>query len=119
MNRIDLAGRVAVVTGGAQGIGFAIAQRLLRSGARVVLWDRDARLLADAAAQAGALGTVDTHVVELTDETAVAGAAAAAVQRQGQVDILVNNAGITGGNATTWELPPTVWREVIEVNLVA
>jgi 3-oxoacyl-[acyl-carrier protein] reductase len=119
MNQIDLNGRVAIVTGGAQGIGFAIAQRLLRSGATVVLWDRQVRPLAAAAAQAGPLGTVDTCVVELTDEAAVGAAAAAAIERHGHVDILVNNAGITGGNGATWELPPAVWREVIEVNLVA
>jgi 2-dehydro-3-deoxy-L-rhamnonate dehydrogenase (NAD+) len=119
MNQIDLNGRVAVVTGGAQGIGHAIAERLLRSGAAVVLWDRNAEQLDLAAGQSGALGTVDTRVVELTDEAAVGAAAAAAVDRHGRVDILVNNAGITGGNGTTWELPPAVWREVIEVNLVA
>jgi 3-oxoacyl-[acyl-carrier protein] reductase len=119
MNRIDLNGRVAVVTGGAQGIGHAIAERLLRCGAAVVLWDRNAEQLALAAGQSSALGTIDTHVVELTDEAAVSAAAAAAVGRHGHVDILVNNAGITGGNGATWELPPAVWREVIEVNLVA
>jgi 3-oxoacyl-[acyl-carrier protein] reductase len=119
MNRIDLNGRVAVVTGGAQGIGHAIAERLLRCGAAVVLWDRNAEQLALAAGQSSALGTIDTHVVELTDEAAVGAAAAAAVSRHGHVDILVNNAGITGGNGATWELPPAVWREVIEVNLVA
>jgi 3-oxoacyl-[acyl-carrier protein] reductase len=119
MNQIDLNGRVAIVTGGAQGIGLAIAQRLLRSGATVVLWDRQAQPLAAAASQAGALGAVDTRVLELTDEAAVGAAAAAAIERHGHVDILVNNAGITGGNGTTWELPPAVWREVIEVNLVA
>jgi 3-oxoacyl-[acyl-carrier protein] reductase len=119
MNQIDLQGRVAIVTGGAQGIGFAIASRLLRSGATTILWDREGGALAQAASRLGALGRVDTRVVELTDETAVNGAAAAAVQAHGQVDILVNNAGIAGGNATTWELPPAVWREVIEVNLIA
>ncbi len=119
MNRIDLVDRVAVVTGGAQGIGHAIAERLLRSGAAVVLWDRDAGRLASAAAGLGQLGTVDTDCVELTDEAAVEAAAAAAMARRGRIDILVNNAGITGGNGVTWELSPSVWREVIEVNLVA
>src|SRR3954470_23500578 len=104
MNQIDLRERVAVVTGGAQGIGFAIASRMLRSGGSVVLWDRDAGKLAEAATEAGKLGAVDTRVVELTDEQAVGEAAAAAIARHGRVDILVNNAGITGGNGTTWEL---------------
>jgi 3-oxoacyl-[acyl-carrier protein] reductase len=119
MNQIDLAGRVAVVTGGAQGIGYAIAQRMLRSGATAVLWDRDAAQLAGAKETLSALGPVDTHAVELTSESAVAAAAQAAVAAHGHVDILVNNAGITGGNAATWELAPAVWREVVEVNLVA
>jgi 2-dehydro-3-deoxy-L-rhamnonate dehydrogenase (NAD+) len=116
MNQIDLHGRVAGITGGAQGIGRAIAERMLRSGARVVLWDREAGRLADASAALSALGPVDTHTVELTDARAVDDAARAAGER---IDILVNNAGITGGNGTAWELPPDVWREVIEVNLVA
>jgi len=119
MNRIDLAGRTAVVTGGAQGIGRAIAGRLLDSGANVVLWDLDDAALAEAAAALSTQGRVDTHRVELTDETAVAAATDAAMASCGRIDILVNNAGITGGNAPTWELAPAVWRRVIEVNLVA
>lgn len=116
MNRIDLQDRVAVITGGAQGIGRAIAERMLRSGASVVLWDRQRAVLAEAGAALSALGPVATREVELTDEQAVGEAAQAAGER---IDILVNNAGITGGNGSTWELPPAVWREVLEVNLVA
>ena len=115
MNQIDLQGRVAIVTGGAQGIGFAITQRLLASGARAILWDIDRAKLDEAIAELGRLGPVSGAVVELTDDAAVAAATKAA----GAVDILVNNAGITGGNATTWELDPVVWRRVIEVNLIA
>jgi 3-oxoacyl-[acyl-carrier protein] reductase len=119
MNQIDLQGRVAVITGGAQGIGRACAERFLRSGARAVLWDIDGALLASTREQLAALGTVDTAVVELADETAVAAATAAALAGHGRIDILVNNAGITGGNGPTWELAPEVWRRVIDVNLVA
>jgi 3-oxoacyl-[acyl-carrier protein] reductase len=119
MNQIDLNGRVAVITGGAQGIGLAIAQRLLQSGAQVILWDIDAHGLAKAAGELGSLGKVDTRVVELTDDAAVAKASADAIAKAGKIDILVNNAGITGGNAPSWELDPAVWRQVIEVNLVA
>ena len=119
MNRIDLNGRVAVVTGGAQGIGHAVAERMLRSGATVVLWDINAAQLEVACAELGAHGNVAGAVVELTDDAAVQAAAQAVHSQHGRIDILVNNAGITGGNATTWELDPAVWRRVIEVNLVA
>ena len=119
MNQIDLNHRVAVITGGAQGIGYATAERLLRSGASVVLWDIDAAKLAEARSSLAALGAVDGSVVELTDDAAVHAAAAQVVTAHGRIDILVNNAGITGGNATTWELDPAVWRRVIEVNLIA
>ncbi len=119
MNQIDLKGRVAVITGGAQGIGYASAERMLASGASVVLWDMDAARLASAVQTLSAQGAVSGEVVQLTDEVAGAAATAAAVARHGRIDILVNNAGITGGNAPTWELDPAVWRQVIAVNLVA
>ena len=119
MNRIDLKGRVAVITGGAQGIGYAVAGRMLESGAAVALWDVDAPRLAKAREALGALGTVSVQVLDLADEAAVAAATAATLAAHGRIDILVNNAGITGGNAPTWELDPAVWRRVIEVNLVA
>lgn len=113
MNRIDLTGRRAVVTGGAQGLGRAITERLAASGATVEIWD-----IQDGPAQAVAAGigpAVSARVVDLCDDDAVARAADAA----GAVDILVNNAGITGGNAPTWQLDPAVWRQVMEVNLTA
>ncbi len=121
----DLQGRVAVITGGAQGIGFATAQRLLACGASVALWDLDAARLAAAeealagARDAGQPAEVSGQVLELTDEAAVRAATAATLARHGRIDILVNNAGITGGNAATWQLDPASWRRVIEVNLVA
>ena len=115
MNQIDLKGRVAVITGGAQGIGYAISERLLQSGAQVVIWDIDAGKLDAACETLSALGTVRGQVVELTDDAAVA----AATAKEARIDILVNNAGITGGNAATWELDPVMWRRVIEVNLIA
>ena len=119
MNQIDLKHRTAIVTGGAQGIGWAIAHRLLQSGAAVMLWDMDATKLAEAKAKLQSLGTVHTQVVELTDDHAVQAATQTTLATLGQIDILINNAGITGGNAPTWELSPEVWRRVIEVNLIA
>ena len=119
MNKIDLQGRVAVITGGAQGIGYAIAERMLGSGATVVLWDIDAGKLAEAKGSLGGKGEVLTDAVELTREADVAAATERAIGAAKKIDILVNNAGITGGNGTTWELEPEVWRRVIEVNLVA
>ena len=119
MNQIDLRGRVAVITGGAQGIGYATAERMLASGASVVLWDIDAARLDQAVAALASRGPVSTDRVELTEQDSVAAAAAATLRRHGRIDILVNNAGITGGNAPTWELDPAVWRRVVEVNLIA
>ncbi len=118
MNAIDLEGRVAVITGGAQGIGYAIAERMLASGAAVVLWDADGERLASAQAALSGRGVVDIHAVDVTDERALAAATDAALASRGRIDILVNNAGITGGNAPTWDLAPDVWRRVIDVNLV-
>jgi 3-oxoacyl-[acyl-carrier protein] reductase len=119
MNQIDLRGRVAVITGGAQGIGYATAERMLASGASVVLWDIDATRLDQAVAALASRGPLSTDRVELTEQDSVAAAAAAVLARHGRIDILVNNAGITGGNAPTWELDPAVWRRVVEVNLIA
>ena len=112
MNKLDMADRVAVVTGGARGIGRAIAERMLASGATVALWDLDGAALDACGLDAS------RHVVELTDEPAVRAAAADTLARHGRIDILVNNAGITGGNAPTWELPVEQWRRVVDVNLV-
>ena len=119
MNRVDLSGRVAVVTGGARGIGYATAERFLASGAKVAIWDINGERARASADQLSSLGTVCVHKVELTDQAAVEAAAAATLAAYGKIDIVVNNAGITGGNGTTWELDPKVWREVLEVNLYA
>ncbi|MCB4770048.1 SDR family oxidoreductase [Ancylobacter sp. Lp-2] len=118
MNKLDLTGRVAIITGGARGIGYATAERMLASGASVALWDIDAARLDEAAAVLGTLGKVSTHVVELTDEASVTAATEATAAAHGKIDILVNNAGITGGNGKLWELDTETWRRVIDVNLV-
>jgi 2-dehydro-3-deoxy-L-rhamnonate dehydrogenase (NAD+) len=119
VNQLDLADRVAIVTGGARGIGFAVAERILRSGGRVSLWDRDRPRLDEAVDQLSVHGNVNANAVELTSDAEIQSALGATLDRFGKVDILVNNAGITGGNAPTWELEPAVWRQVLEINLVA
>ena len=119
MNTIDLQGRIAIITGGARGIGYATAERMAKSGAKIVLWDIDETACKNAVSGLGGSSHASYDLVELTSEIAVAQATASVIARHGQIDILVNNAGITGGNAPLWELEPDVWRRVIEVNLVA
>jgi len=118
MNQLDLKGRVAVITGAARGIGFAIARRMLQSGATVALWDVDGDRLEAARRELSALGSVSAQCVDITDARSVDAAAAATASTHRRIDILVNNAGITGGNGLTWEIDPDVWRRVIDVNLV-
>lgn len=117
MNRIDLAGRQAVVTGGAQGFGRAIAERLLQSGASVWLWDRDAARVADTAEALRPLGRVTPVVVDIVEPADVGRAAATTLEAAGHVDILVANAGIAGPNHPTWEYPVEAWRAVQDVNV--
>jgi 3-oxoacyl-[acyl-carrier protein] reductase len=117
MNKIDLNQRVAIVTGGARGIGRSIAERLLASGAKISLWDIDAAALAAAASELGAPGAVHTVMVNLADLASVQAAAESTAAAFGKIDILVNNAGITGGNAKTWQIDPADWRRVMELNL--
>ncbi|SDD50499.1 SDR family NAD(P)-dependent oxidoreductase [Paraburkholderia lycopersici] len=118
MNQLDLKNRVMVVTGGARGLGYAVAQRALRSGAVVALWDIDAARVERARVELSELGSVSAVAVELTDEASVEAAVQQTVTAHGAIHALVNSAGITGGNGLTWELPVDVWRRVIEVNLI-
>jgi 2-dehydro-3-deoxy-L-rhamnonate dehydrogenase (NAD+) len=118
MNVIDLKGRGAIVTGGARGIGLAVVQKLLVSGAAVAPWDIDGAALENAVASLKPTGRVHTAVVDVTDESSVGKAADDLIRDFGKIDILVNNAGITGGNAPLWELEPMVWRQVVDVNLI-
>jgi 2-dehydro-3-deoxy-L-rhamnonate dehydrogenase (NAD+) len=111
----DFHDRVAVVTGGAQGIGRAIAERLLLGGATVWLWDRDIALATAAAAEIGSIGQALATPVDVSDLAAVE--AAAAALDGGRIDILINNAGISGPNVPTWDYPPPEWARVIAVNL--
>ncbi|HEX3464307.1 MAG TPA: SDR family NAD(P)-dependent oxidoreductase [Candidatus Elarobacter sp.] len=111
MNELDLRGRTAVVTGGASGIGLAIARRLQASGARLSLWDARREALDDAGIEAHAA------VVDVRDYAAVENARDATIEALGRIDVLVTSAGITGPNTTTWEYPIEAWRDVLDVNL--
>ena len=115
MNQLDLAGRHAVVTGGAAGLGFAITQRLLASGAAVTWWDRDAAAMATAAGQLDH----DVHqvVVDVGVHASVVQAVQQTVERHPAIDALVNCAGITGPNVKLWDYPPREWLQVMQVNL--
>ena len=126
MNQIDLKGRVAVITGGARGIGYAVAERFLASGASLMLWDMTAdrlktsqAVLSAVAASGGQAGArVETQVLDITDEAQVFAATEATVKALGKIDILVNSAGITGPNAKVWEYTSKDFRQVQEVNLM-
>ncbi len=118
MNQIDLTSKKAVVTGGARGIGYAISERLLQSGAAVSLWDMDAAALQTASAELSKLGRVHTAVVDVTSDTSVEAAAASTADSLGGIDILVNNAGIAGSTARLWDLPVAEWRKVVEIDLI-
>jgi 3-oxoacyl-[acyl-carrier protein] reductase len=115
MNKIDLNDEVAVVTGGAQGIGFAVAQRLVVSGAKVSLWDMDAARLAEAQAQLGDAASV--VALNITNYDAVAAAVAEVEGKYGRLDILVHSAGIAGKNAPLDEYDLDEWRRVIDIDL--
>ena len=117
MNRIDLERRHAVVTGGARGIGLAIARRYLQSGASVALWDLGGDALAAALRELEPLGAVRAAVVDVRDEAQIGVALRRSIEEFGRVDILVNNAGILGPTVATWETTPAQWREVMAINL--
>lgn len=115
MNRIDLSGRVAVVTGGAQGFGRAIAERFVDSGARVAIWDMD-QIYAQRTANELGNGT-KSYGLDVSELSAVEAARDSTIKDFGKIDILVNNAGIAGVNATVWETSVEEWRRVMRINL--
>jgi 3-oxoacyl-[acyl-carrier protein] reductase len=115
MNKIDLNGRCAIVTGGAQGFGRAIAERFVASGARVAIWDNDQALAEKTAREIGE--AVIAVKVDVTDLAAVEKVRDETLKALGKIDIFVNNAGIAGVNKTVWETDFDEWRKVLRINL--
>ena len=115
MNKIDLSGRIAVVTGGAQGFGRAIAERFIASGAKVAIWDLDAKLAEKTATEVG--NGTKVYSLDVSDLAAVEKARDATIKDFGKIDILVNNAGVAGANATVWDTTVDEWRRVMRINL--
>jgi 3-oxoacyl-[acyl-carrier protein] reductase len=118
MNRYDYDNRVAIITGGGQGIGLTVAERLLDSGASVSVWDRDQALLDQLEAKHGASGKVQTVNVDIGKLESVEAGTKVVLDRFGKIDVLVNNAAIVGPNANTWEYPPQAFMDVVHIGLV-
>jgi 3-oxoacyl-[acyl-carrier protein] reductase len=116
-NQIDLNGRVSVVTGGAQGIGRAVVERLLASHAAVAVWDRDLESASQACAELSGRGAIMPIACDVRILSAVERARDATLEAFGRIDVLVNNAGIAGANMTTWEYPTDAWTDVLQINL--
>ena len=114
-NAIDMKNRIAVVTGGAQGIGRATTERFIASGAKVAIWDLDVAT-AEKTAKAVGNGTIALKT-DVTDLASIEQAREATLKAFGKIDILVNNAGIAGANASTWDTTVEEWRKVMRINL--
>ena len=115
MNQLDLKGRHAIITGGASGLGYAISERMISSGAMVTWWDVNTEVMANAAKTINS--DVHCEKVDVTLHTSVIAALARTIQKRGKVDILVNSAGITGPNMKLADYPSDAWAQVINVNL--
>jgi 2-dehydro-3-deoxy-L-rhamnonate dehydrogenase (NAD+) len=117
MNVYDLKDRVAIVTGGAQGIGLAVASRILSSGGKVCIWDRDKALLDETTKRLGKPDAVHGLPVDIADLVSVEAATKSTIGHFGKIDVLINNAAIVGPNANTWEYPPEAFRDVVNIGL--
>ena len=113
MNKIDLSKKVSIVTGGAQGFGLAIVKRFLQSGAEVIIWDKDKKLLEELKLD----HNVHKIVTDVTDYQSVEKSTNESISKCGKIDILVNNAGIAGPSFKTWEYPLQDWQEIIDIDL--
>jgi 3-oxoacyl-[acyl-carrier protein] reductase len=119
MNTYDFEGRVAVVTGGGQGIGYTVAKRILDSGGKVSVWDINQSLLDDLGKNLGVgPDSVQALSVDISDKTAVEQATQTVVETFGKIDILINNAAIVGPNAPTWEYPDGAFEDVVRIGLI-
>jgi 2-dehydro-3-deoxy-L-rhamnonate dehydrogenase (NAD+) len=122
MNVYDLNDRVAIVTGAAQGIGLAVATRILASGGKVAIWDRDTDLLGKTVKALGAEDSAQDRVrgltVDIAELAAIEAATKTTLAHFDKIDILINNAAIVGPNANTWEYPPDAFRDVVNVGLI-
>ena len=118
MNIYDFADRVAIVTGGGQGIGLTVAERMLQHGGSVAIWDRDRKLLDALTDRYGHDGRVQVLYADIGDMASVDTAVKSVLERFGRIDILINNAAIVGPNLPTWEYPPQAFMDVVHVGLI-
>ncbi len=116
-NKLDFAGRTAIVTGGSQGIGFGVAERLLASGANVSIWAVNQDRLMRAAAILGGGDCLQTVAAHIGDLGSVEAATRTVLHSYGQIDVLINNASIAGPNVKMWEFPPDMFARMMHVNL--
>ena len=113
MNQIDLKNKVAIVTGGAQGFGYSMVERFSQSGAKVIIWDKDEKLL-----RSLNLGdNISYEIVDVTSYDSVQKATETTLKKNNKIEILINNAGIAGPSFKTWEYPIDQWQNVIDIDL--
>ena len=113
MNQIDLSNRVAIITGGAQGFGFSMAERFSNSGAKVIIWDKDKDLMNSLSLPKN----THTMTVDVTSYENIDASANTVLQQFNSIDILVNNAGIAGPSFKSWDYPIKDWKQVIDIDL--
>ena len=113
MNQIDLKDKVAIITGGAQGFGYSMVERFSKSGAKVVIWDKDEELLKSLTLPEN----VNYEIVDITSYDSVQKSTIATLDKNNKIDILINNAGIAGPSFKSWEYPIDQWQNVIDIDL--
>ena len=116
MNKYNFSGRVAIVTGGAQGFGLAITKRIIQSGGKVIVWDIDKEAIENAQKEINS-NNFNFQIVDVTDFNTIENSIKNLEKQFGKIDIFINNAGITGMNAKVWDYPIDEWKKVMELNL--